>query len=83
VKVLSLFRKLRTLEMSVNAGAVRLIENPTSQWVDADGNCYFVNGVSVAGISVEVEQADINPVVVRRMIQASYHQNRSLTIPCM
>jgi hypothetical protein len=31
VDVLSLFRKLRTLEMSVNTGAVRLVENPTSQ----------------------------------------------------
>jgi hypothetical protein len=82
VDVLSLFRKLRTLEMSVNAGAVRLVENPTSQWVDADGNCYFVDGVSMAGIS-EVEQADIDPVVVRRMFQTSYHQSRSLTIPCM
>jgi hypothetical protein len=80
---LSLFRKLRTLEMSVNAGAVQLVENPTSQWVDADGNCYFVDGVSVAGISVEVEQAVIDPVAVRRMFRTSYHQSRSPTISCM
>jgi hypothetical protein len=83
VDVLSLFRKLRTLEMSVNAGAVRLVENPLSQWVDVDGNCSFVDGASVGGISVEVEQADIDPVVVRRMFQPSYHQSRSLNIPCM
>ncbi|KAJ7302913.1 hypothetical protein DFH08DRAFT_988577 [Mycena albidolilacea] len=78
---LSLFRKLRTLEMSVNAGAVRLVENPTSQWVDADGNCYFVDGVSMAGISVEVEQADIDPVVTLLLeTAATLPALRSLTI---
>ncbi|KAJ7894259.1 hypothetical protein B0H14DRAFT_3657504, partial [Mycena olivaceomarginata] len=53
VDVLLLFRKLRTLEMSINAGA----------WVDADGNCYFVDSVSMAAILVEVEQANIDPIM--------------------
>jgi hypothetical protein len=56
----SLLHNLSSLEMSINAGAVRRVDPPT-EWVDADGVHHHL--VSV-GISVEVEQADVDPVVV-------------------
>jgi hypothetical protein len=46
--------------MSINAGAVRRVDPPT-EWVDAGRVHHQL--VSV-GITVEVEQADIDPVVV-------------------
>ncbi|KAJ7816048.1 hypothetical protein B0H14DRAFT_2845298 [Mycena olivaceomarginata] len=55
----SLLHNLSSLEMSINAGAVRRVDPPT-EWVDADGVHHHL--VSV-GISVEVEQADVDPVV--------------------
>ncbi|KAJ7359981.1 hypothetical protein DFH08DRAFT_801737 [Mycena albidolilacea] len=55
----SLLHNLSSLEMSINAGAVRRVDPPT-EWVDADGVHHRL--VSV-GISIEVEQADIDPVV--------------------
>ncbi|KAJ7882616.1 hypothetical protein B0H14DRAFT_2703445 [Mycena olivaceomarginata] len=57
----SLLHNLSSLEMSINAGAVRRVDPPT-EWVDADGVHHHL--VSV-GISVEVEQADVDPVVSR------------------
>ncbi|KAJ7863352.1 hypothetical protein B0H14DRAFT_2738911 [Mycena olivaceomarginata] len=56
----SLLHNLSSLEMSINAGAVRRVDPPT-EWVDAGRVHHQL--VSV-GITVEVEQADIDPVVV-------------------
>ncbi|KAF7359994.1 hypothetical protein MVEN_00726700 [Mycena venus] len=49
----------QSLEMSINAGAVREVDTP-DVWIDEDGTEIPV--VSI-GVSVEAEQADIDPVV--------------------
>ncbi|KAF8180544.1 hypothetical protein K438DRAFT_1842109 [Mycena galopus ATCC 62051] len=59
VDVVSQLHKLTILEMSINAGAVRPVDNPR-HWTDPDGKVHRV--VSI-GRSVEAEQADIDPVV--------------------
>jgi hypothetical protein len=46
--VISLLRKLKSLDMSINAGEVRRVDMPDDVWMDED----------------KVEQADIDPVVV-------------------
>ncbi|KAJ7212782.1 hypothetical protein C8J57DRAFT_1603911, partial [Mycena rebaudengoi] len=61
VDVISQLRKLKSLEMSINAGMVRRVDTPDDVWIDEDGTKIPI--VSI-GISVEAEQADIDPVVM-------------------
>ncbi|KAJ7227560.1 hypothetical protein C8J57DRAFT_1730900 [Mycena rebaudengoi] len=61
VDVISQLRKLKSLEMSINAGVVRRVDTPDDVWIDEDGTKIPI--VSI-GISVEAEQADIDPVVM-------------------
>jgi hypothetical protein len=72
VDVISQLRKLKSLEMSINAGMVRRVDPPDDVWIDEDGTKIPI--VSI-GISVEAEQADIDPVVVSgyRILATAYN----------
>ncbi|KAJ7307684.1 hypothetical protein DFH08DRAFT_493158 [Mycena albidolilacea] len=59
VHVISLLHKLESLEMSINAGAVREVDKP-DVWIDEDGTEIPIFSI---GVSVEAEQAEIDPVV--------------------
>ncbi|KAJ6536286.1 hypothetical protein B0H19DRAFT_1183120 [Mycena capillaripes] len=57
VDVILLLHNLKSLEMSINAGAVREVDTP-NVWIE--GKEFPVHSI---GVSVEAEQADIDPVV--------------------
>ncbi|KAJ6536269.1 hypothetical protein B0H19DRAFT_1183080 [Mycena capillaripes] len=59
VDVILLLHNLKSLEMSINASAVREVDTP-DVWIEVDGKEFPVDSI---GISVEAEQADIDPVV--------------------
>ncbi|KAJ7260497.1 hypothetical protein B0H12DRAFT_1217955 [Mycena haematopus] len=77
VNIVSLLHKLTKLEMSINAGAVRIVDNPET-YIDHNGKRYPVMSI---GVSVEAEQADIDPVVTLLLeTTATFPALRSLTI---
>ncbi|KAF7351566.1 hypothetical protein MSAN_01589100 [Mycena sanguinolenta] len=77
VNVVSLLHKLTKLEMSINAGAVRRVTPPKS-FIGPDGKERRVISI---GISVEAEQADIDPVVTLLLETAAVFPTlHSLTI---
>ncbi|KAF7351543.1 hypothetical protein MSAN_01586700 [Mycena sanguinolenta] len=77
VNVVSLLHKLTKLEMSINAGAVRRVDPPKS-FVDVNGKEYPVISI---GVSVEADQADIDPVVTLLLETAAmFPALHSLTI---
>ncbi|KAJ6457910.1 hypothetical protein C8R45DRAFT_1221691 [Mycena sanguinolenta] len=61
VNAISLLHKLTTLEMSINAGAVRRVEDDPREYVDIGGIRYPIAHI---GVSVKVDQADIDHVVI-------------------
>ncbi|KAJ6459017.1 hypothetical protein C8R45DRAFT_556953 [Mycena sanguinolenta] len=77
VNVVSLLHKLTKLEMSINAGAVRKVD-PSRTYIGHDGKEYPVFSI---GVSVEADQADIDPVVTLLLETAAmFPALQSLTI---
>ncbi|KAF7351491.1 hypothetical protein MSAN_01581400 [Mycena sanguinolenta] len=77
VNVVSQLHKLTRLEMSINAGAVREVQEPES-YLDSDGT---VHPIFPIGINVEADQADIDPVVALLLETAAMFPHlQSLTI---
>ncbi|KAJ6459015.1 hypothetical protein C8R45DRAFT_1081561 [Mycena sanguinolenta] len=77
VNVVSLLHKLTKLEMSVNAGAVRRVDHSRT-FIGPDGKEYPVFSI---GVSVEADQADIDPVVTLLLeTAATFPALQSLTI---
>ncbi|KAF7351545.1 hypothetical protein MSAN_01587000 [Mycena sanguinolenta] len=76
VNVVSLLRKLTRLEMSINAGAVRRVQNQET-YVDGKGRVHRMISI---GISVEADQADIDPVTLLLETAACFPTLQCLTI---